>query len=170
MKKINKGRFLERIKVFGECWEWQGTVAANGYGRCSMDNRNDMAHRVSYKLFVGPIADGMTIDHLCRNKRCVNPSHLEVVTSRENTLRGDTIAAENAAKSCCHKGHPLYGENLYMSRRGSRVCRECQKQHLKRSRSTDAYRLKHAEYERKRRAEAKMPRTSENECCELSSC
>jgi hypothetical protein len=91
------------------------------------------AHRVAYVLSVGPIPKGLTIDHLCRNRGCVNPTHLEAVTQRENTLRSPiALAALNAAKTHCPKGHPYSGANVELRGR-SRGCRSC---HQERSRAS----------------------------------
>ena len=102
------------------CWEWQGTIDRHGYGRI----RSSLAHRRSYALFVGPIAESLTVDHLCRNRRCVNPAHLEPVSKRENTLRGEGISAKNAKKTHCIRGHLLGGLNLRMNGR-QRICKAC---------------------------------------------
>ena len=77
------------------CWMWTGAVESNGYGRFRADMKRTGVHRYSYELLVGPIADGMTIDHPCRVKRCVNPDHLEVVTGRENTRRREDLRGED---------------------------------------------------------------------------
>lgn len=77
------------------------------------------AHRIAYELLIGPIAKGLVLDHLCRNPGCVNPDHLDPVTSAENTRRGHML------KSDCPSGHPLSGLNLAMNSRGHRTCREC---------------------------------------------
>lgn len=73
------------------CWEWQGEMNRNGYGRVWINGKRLMSHRVTYELLVGPIADGLVVDHLCKNRACCNPEHLEPVTIRENTLRGDAV-------------------------------------------------------------------------------
>ena len=86
-------------------------------------------HRVAYEAAVGPIPEGLQLDHLCRNTLCTNPAHLEPVTCRENLLRGNTLQAANAAKTHCPYGHPYAGENLRVRRLKSgglgRSCREC---------------------------------------------
>lgn len=71
-----------------QCWEWQGSVSAQGYGILNLRGRMRLSHRLIYELVVGPIPSGLVIDHLCSNKLCQNPSHLETVTSAENTRRG----------------------------------------------------------------------------------
>lgn len=111
------------------CIHWTGNVL-RGYGRVTKNGgANERAHRVAYKLFRGPIPDGLVLDHLCRNKRCVNPEHMEVVTIGENVLRGGSVPAQNARKANCVRGHPLVGGNLYteMDRDGRthRRCRTC---------------------------------------------
>lgn len=80
-----------------------------------------MAHRVAYELLIGPIPAGMTLDHLCRNRLCVNPVHLEAVTNRVNILRGTSPAAIHARKVACPNGHPYSGRE----RRGTRICHTC---------------------------------------------
>lgn len=73
------------------CWLWRGEINRNGYGRVWMNGKRFMAHRAVYEALHGPIADGMVLDHLCRNRACCNPDHLEPVTVRENTHRGDAV-------------------------------------------------------------------------------
>jgi len=103
------------------CWIWLGGLGRSGYGRY----QNKPAHRVSFEAHGGVIPDGLVIDHLCRNILCVNPSPLEPVTTRVNTLRGIGPTAINAKKTHCPSGHPLSGRNLDV-RKGKRYCRLCQ--------------------------------------------
>src|SRR5690349_8969939 len=84
------------------CWDWLGAPRGNGYGGFAWDGRKSIAaHRASWQLLRGPIPSGLTLDHLCRNRRCVNPAHLEPVTMRENILRGIGPSAQCAKKTHC---------------------------------------------------------------------
>ena len=87
------------------CWSWLGARSQTGYGRFWVDGKTVKAHRWAYEHLVGPIPDGLTIDHLCRVRSCVNPAHLEPVSNRVNVLRGDAPAARNARKTHCVRGH-----------------------------------------------------------------
>lgn len=121
-------RFWSKVarRGAGGCWEWQGTRDGRGYGKFNLESRRPvLAHRFSYEAVVGPIPEGLSLDHLCRNTGCVNPAHLEPVTHKENCLRGVGVAAINARKTHCLKGHPYSGANLLYTRSGYRVCREC---------------------------------------------
>jgi hypothetical protein len=111
----------------GGCWLFTGHLDKKGYGSiCEGGGHGRMlkAHRVSYELLAGPIPDDLQLDHLCRVRHCVNPCHLEPVTSRENTLRGDTIPAQNARKTHCPQGHGYTLDNTLVSV-GRRYCRRC---------------------------------------------
>lgn len=111
-----------------ECWEWRGHLMPNGYGVVTEVRRpsaSRLAHRNAYELATGPIPDGSDLDHLCRNRRCFNPSHLEPVTRRENLLRGSTGPALNARKTHCKHGHPFTPTNTTYRRNGKRECRQC---------------------------------------------
>jgi hypothetical protein len=109
------------------CHEWTGNRYPKGYGQFGTRNRTVLAHRWSYEQQVGPIPDGLQLDHLCRNPPCVNPAHLEPVTSRVNHMRSPGLA--NGTKTHCPQGHPYSTENTIRTRRpdggGARYCRTC---------------------------------------------
>jgi hypothetical protein len=112
----------------GPCWVWTGGLD-NGYGRMRIGNSLFHTHRLSYELSVGPIPEGLHIDHLCRVPACCNPSHLEAVTPRENSRRGFSPWARKARQTHCKNGHPLSGDNLYRNSQGNRGCRTCRKEY-----------------------------------------
>lgn len=120
-------RFHRLYRIEGECWIWQGGKAGGlGYGKFTDDERRSVrAHRWSYEHFIGPIPDGLVIDHLCHKPACVNPAHLEAVTQWENLMRSDTLQARNAAKTHCVRGHPFDDANTRPVLRDGRVYRAC---------------------------------------------
>lgn len=105
------------------CWHWTGCVNAAGYGRFKFQGRVQQAHRVAYELLVDVIPEGLQLDHLCRNRSCVNPEHLEPVTQRVNILRGEGRGAKEARQTHCIRGHSL--ADAYRDKRGKRRCRPC---------------------------------------------
>src|SRR3990167_6386730 len=107
------------------CWLWTGADDGNGYGTLTVGRVMRKAHLYSYEAFVGPIPEGLQLDHLCRVRCCVNPDHLEPVTQRENILRGMGIAAVNARKTFCKHGHEFSAENTRVRKNGTRQCRAC---------------------------------------------
>src|SRR5258708_2446189 len=100
-----------RVPSLGECWTWTGWLSDKGYAIALFGKRKVKLHRFAYELLVGPIPDGLLPDHLCRNRACINPAHLECVTNRENILRGVGLAAVNAKKTHCVNGHAFTSEN-----------------------------------------------------------
>lgn len=122
-----RARFWSKTRFDPEtgCLNWNASRnPRGGYGRFRLDGKLQVAHRVGYELAGGAIPDGLTIDHLCRNTRCVNPLHLEPVTVAENIRRG-TQGWQQRAKAECPKGHPYDEDNTYLNPRGQRLCRAC---------------------------------------------
>lgn len=107
------------------CWLWTGPLDKGGYGLGHLDGRRHGAHRVFWMLLRGSIPGDLTIDHLCRTPRCVNPDHMELVTMGENVLRGNSPSALNRRKTACKRGHPFDSSNTYTPSRGGRACRAC---------------------------------------------
>lgn len=120
-------RFIHKIDVRDCCWEWMATLDRHGYGTF-FDGGNRPAHRVAYALWVGPIPAGLDIDHLCRNRACVNPEHLEAVSRRTNILRGAAPTALTFQMNRCKRGHQFTPENTVIKGGdpSKRQCRQCQ--------------------------------------------
>lgn len=132
-EKVNKrGPVPDRRPDLGPCWMWLAGEDGHGYGKFHVNKRRQKAYRIAYQLVVGPIPDGLQLDHLCRVRMCVNPAHLEAVTQRENIMRGEGISVRlmrgemvgNRAKTHCPKGHPYDEENTGRDKKG-RYCKEC---------------------------------------------
>ena len=127
-------RFWAKVNKTDTCWLWTASTIG-GYGAIYAGERlgkNLLAHRVAYEMLVGPIPEGLYLDHLCRVTLCVNPNHLEPVTQRENVLRGESFMAKRARQTECLLGHPLSGANLYTYPNGNRRCKICRNESLKR--------------------------------------
>lgn len=131
-------RFMKNVMIMPSgCLEWTGGLNGVGYGQFYIgkkargqtvqgDTGKGYAHRWSYEHFVGPIPEGLHLDHLCRNRKCVNPEHLEPVTIRENLLRGIGPSSIHAKKTHCPAGHEYAGDNLYIHpTKRMRYCRTC---------------------------------------------
>lgn len=118
-------RLADKFTVGDGCWEWTAAKDADSYGTFGVNNRGRLSHRIIYELLVGPIGEGLTLDHLCRVRHCVRPDHLEPVTNRENILRGESNAAVNARKTECPYGHRYDEGHVYVRPNGGRECRTC---------------------------------------------
>lgn len=140
MQKILENVVVEdRGYEKGVCWIWQKARDSGGYGAISVGGKVIRVHRLAFSEFRGVIPDGYLVDHLCRVRECCNPNHLEAVTRRVNTLRGNSFSAVFARTTHCPKGHELAGDNLYTAPSGSRNCKEC-----KRRQSREAHARKKA--------------------------
>jgi len=127
-------RFNEKYIPVTEsgCWLWLGSQNGNGYGKFNLNGKTIYAHRYSYIKHIGIISEGLQIDHKCRVRCCVNPAHLEAVTSKENNRRGtsrEVAGKYQLLKTHCPKGHPYSGKNLYLKKYKNglttRRCRMC---------------------------------------------
>src|SRR3990170_12451 len=118
-------RFWNKVKQTDTCWEWIAARFSDGYGMFQFYGRATKAHRFAYELLVGPIPKGLVCHHLCRNRACVNPSHLIVTTNRENTLQGNGPTAIAARQTRCPQNHSYGGANLRITSNGARRCRTC---------------------------------------------
>jgi len=109
-----------------ECWPWT-RAKCNGYGMMwsKSKGKSVRVHRFAYEEIVGVIPPGLTIDHVCRNRSCCNPEHLEPVSNKENTLRGEGVTAINARKTHCIHGHSLDEDNVFITSKNYRYCRTC---------------------------------------------
>lgn len=128
-------RFWSKVDKRGpdECWLWTGSLNTPGYAALGVEGKTyNSAHRLAYEWLVGPIPEGMHLDHLCRNRSCVNPAHLEPVTCRENILRGTNPPAQQARQTHCKRGHEFTPENTYRAPSDNRRhCRTCQREWMR---------------------------------------
>jgi hypothetical protein len=124
-----EARFWAKVEIGPGCWNWTGAMNPSGYGRFAAEGRTlHGAHRVAFQLNGGAIPEGMVIDHICRNRRCVNPAHLRCVDRLTNVHENSEASAHlNSIKSHCASGHPLSGANLFVRADGYRGCRQCRR-------------------------------------------
>jgi hypothetical protein len=127
--KIPIENFKKHIQITKEgCWEWTAKIHKNtGYGYFTVKGKTHLSHRFSYKYFKGEIPLNLCIDHICENRKCVNPEHLQAITLKQNILKGKSVCAQKAKQIYCHKNHPLSGENLYITPDNRRQCKTCNK-------------------------------------------
>lgn len=127
---MSDDRFWAKVTVADSgCWEWQASRFPAGYGKFWLNGKTERAHRVAYMFSVGPIPEGLEIDHKCVNPPCVRPDHLEAVTSKVNSQRSKSA---NREKTHCPQGHPYSGDNLYRRNDGGRECRACHRERQRR--------------------------------------
>ena len=132
LTEAEERRFWSKVSIgtANECWPWLSTKRPDGYGVMQVGSLKDRsrrvirAHRFAYAQEHGPIPDGLELDHLCRNRACVNPVHLEAIARRENILRGEGASALHARQTHCRRGHEFTPENTF-SHHGGRECRAC---------------------------------------------
>ncbi len=121
-------KILARL-VPGEngCLIWPGTKHRLGYGKTKIAHKDVFVHRIVFEHVRGAVGEGLVLDHICRNRLCANPDHLEPVTAQENILRGEGLPAQNARKTHCRRGHAFEGDNVRLDSKGSRECCECKR-------------------------------------------
>lgn len=128
---IDRVVLAERLfKLYRECpitgcWLWVGALDGNGYGHCWVGNGHTRAHRAVFWACGNHLESHLVLDHLCRNRRCVNPDHLELVTQTENVMRGTSPWAERKKRTHCPQGHEYSKENTRFSKFNQRICRKC---------------------------------------------
>ena len=131
IKKTVLERFVGFVEESDEgCWDWIGSKNSHGYGAMTIDKKSIGAHRVSYRIFNGSLEKGKVIDHICRNRKCVNPDHLRLVSQWTNSIENSNgVSALNAKKTHCVRGHELktHADYRKFSRQNARVCRACAK-------------------------------------------
>ena len=122
-------RFWKWVEINNRCWNWTGALSPDGYGQF-WNGKRVRAHRYAYETFIGPIPEELECDHLCRNRACVNPAHIELVTSSVNSLRGlapAMIKQFHLSKTHCPHGHAYDEGNTYIAPNGGRECRTCRR-------------------------------------------
>lgn len=132
-------RWFDRARIGDECWEWCGPKNRKGYGTIHNPNGSTLAHRVGWQLVNGNVPVGMELDHLCRNRACVRPSHLEAVTHYENIMRGE-LGHLHTPGEVCGNGHSMDESNAYIATSGKRRCRSCNREKTRRNRERQAER------------------------------
>ncbi len=122
-------RFWIRVDASGDCWEWTGSCNRGGYGNFSVKGVPINAHRYAWSSLIGPIPPKAVVDHMCRNRRCVNPDHLRIVSQRENIMSGYSPKALVHRSDRCIRGHLFTPANTGRYAYGGRRCRQCRREH-----------------------------------------
>ncbi len=126
MNEVVLDRLWSKVEFTTDCWNYLGGKGSGGYGRFWLNKKIVLPHRLAYEQYKGKIPEGLVIDHLCKNPSCVNPSHLEAVTQKENLIRSDNFIGRKMLQTHCIYGrHPLSGKNLYRRKNNMRSCRKC---------------------------------------------
>lgn len=126
-----------RVKKTDTCWVWTGRTTTR-YGTIQVEGHRHHVHRVIYEVLIGPIPNGLVLDHLCRHRLCVRPAHLQPVTDQVNILRGDGITAQEARRQYCPHGHAYDLLNTRFDKKGARHCRMCERKRIV-QRARDGY-------------------------------
>lgn len=149
MNQTAIARFRSKVLIGDDGhWHWTGSLRKNGYGQFRLSTeKNGYAHRAAYKLYVGPIPEGMTVDHTCELKSCVNPDHLQLLSWEDNHRKW----AESVTH--CQRGHEFTPENTIITSQGRRACKTCWRANQKKwqENNIEHYRAYHREYQRKYR-------------------
>jgi HNH endonuclease len=137
----NQVRFWQYVEKTADCWIWHGAASKDGYGIFveygeHLEKIMWRTHRFAYVTLVGPIPDGLTLDHLCRNRSCIRPAHLEPVSNVENLLRGNSWSGINKRKTHCKHGHVFDEANTYYDKHGDRHCKTCGREWMARKRAS----------------------------------
>lgn len=156
--RVIQQRFWARVEITPTCWLWRGGRNCYGYARLTLPDKTQIfAHRYAYESLVGPIPDGLELDHVkdrgCTNRHCVNPAHLEPVTHKENNRRSESPSAKNARATHCMHGHAFTPENTHITKTGGRSCRACNCARVMAGYSLDDRRARYAK-DKERRSQA----------------
>jgi len=123
--KVNKETVVTSPYVDTPCWVWTASLKEKGYGQYSIAGKPCLAYKYSYEQNVGKVPDYMTIDHICRNRPCVRPDHLRLLTQKQNNEASDSLTALNGRKTTCKNGHPLVGDHIKIDVRKDGTRRRC---------------------------------------------
>lgn len=171
MVDVSKGRLFSRIVVNEAtgCWEYLSPLSPSGYGQFALETMGNtiLTHRLMYQIMVGPLPKNLVLDHLCRNRKCCNPEHLEPVTQHENWYRGESPFAINAKKTHCKRGHEFTEENtkIVKGRIGpARQCKTCSREYQRNLRKSPYWAERYRQYaaQQRERNKAKLNAPEEN--------